>query len=163
METKRCTICQQDKPLDAFRSIGRQCKACLAEKEQARRNDPEYVERKRAEQRIIYAEKMKTEAGRTAIWANMMWYLYRLRVADYNALVDAQGGGCATCGRTPTEQDGKRLAIDHDHSCCPGKKTCGRCVRGVLCDRCNTVAGHVEDDVVLMHSIVTYLEKTRGR
>lgn len=45
----------------------------------------------------------------------------------YEALLAAQGGGCAICGRPPSER--RRLDTDHDH------KT-GR-VRGLLCHRCN--------------------------
>lgn len=46
--------------------------------------------------------------------------------ADYNAMLAAQGGGCAICGNPPKT---RRLHVDHDH------KT-GR-VRGLLCFRCN--------------------------
>lgn len=33
---------------------------------------------------------------------------------------------------------------DHDHECCSGR-CCGKCRRGLLCSRCNTVLGHVEE------------------
>jgi hypothetical protein len=34
--------------------------------------------------------------------------------------------------------DGLRpFCVDHDHTCCPGEYTCGKCVRGLLCDDCN--------------------------
>lgn len=46
---------------------------------------------------------------------------------DYERMLEAQGGGCAICGRKPGE---RRLHIDHDH------KTLA--VRGVLCFRCNS-------------------------
>lgn len=28
--------------------------------------------------------------------------------------------------------------VDHDHKCCSGDKSCGKCVRGILCPGCNT-------------------------
>jgi len=49
-----------------------------------------------------------------------------LSLEDYDALLVAQGGGCAICGTTPKS---RRLHVDHDHK--TGK------VRGLLCMRCN--------------------------
>ena len=54
----------------------------------------------------------------------------------YDALLEAQGGRCAICGTTEPGWT-KRWPIDHDHGCCPGKTSCGRCVRGLLCHDCN--------------------------
>jgi len=55
--------------------------------------------------------------------------------------------------------------IDHDHSCCPDdkRKKCGKCVRGVLCRRCNWVLGHVKDDQSVLSGLVDYLERFRVR
>lgn len=36
------------------------------------------------------------------------------------------------------------FAIDHNHSCCTGNVSCGRCVRGLLCGACNVSLGHLE-------------------
>ncbi len=46
--------------------------------------------------------------------------------------------GCDSCGSK------NRLCIDHDHSCCSGKMTCGNCVRGVLCVSCNSAEGFLK-------------------
>lgn len=77
-------------------------------------------------------------------------------------MVDAQDGLCAVCGQPETTvhyRTGKvqRLAVDHDHYCCPGKKSCGRCIRGLLCERCNT--RRLEDDPELFRAYADYLER----
>jgi hypothetical protein len=51
------------------------------------------------------------------------------------------------------------LAVDHDHTCCSGEITCGKCVRGLLCVRCNTVLGLLRDDPEILRAAIAYLEK----
>lgn len=33
--------------------------------------------------------------------------------------------------------------VDHDHDCCPGGWSCGRCVRGLICSECNVLEGKI--------------------
>lgn len=54
---------------------------------------------------------------------------------DYKVMLAAQDGTCAICDRSC--KTGRRLSVDHDHACCPGRKSCGDCVRGLLCYTCN--------------------------
>ena len=70
-------------------------------------------------------------------------YRYGLSVADLERLLAEQGGVCAICGAPPNDRP---LDIDHDHRCCPGVRTCGRCIRGLLCRRCNLMVGFMESD-----------------
>ena len=67
--------------------------------------------------------------------------------AEYLTMLEAQGNACAMCKR-PFAAD-ERVFADHDHACCPAQvdqmaKTCGKCIRGLLCFRCNTALGYVE-------------------
>jgi hypothetical protein len=61
----------------------------------------------------------------------------------FDRRLEAQGYACDMC-RRPFE-DGEPIFIDHDRNCCPAeKRSCGRCVRGLLCLRCNTALGYIE-------------------
>jgi hypothetical protein len=61
-----------------------------------------------------------------------------------------QGGVCAICAKPETalhptkKHRTRRLAIDHAHTCCPGKRSCGECVRGLLCMACNKALRQLE-------------------
>jgi Recombination endonuclease VII len=58
-------------------------------------------------------------------------------------MLESQGYACAM-GREPFE-DGQVIFIDHDHACCTSEKSsCGKCVRGLLCLKCNTALGYIE-------------------
>ena len=53
---------------------------------------------------------------------------YGISLQEYNDILEAQGGVCAICGKTP-EEHGRALCIDHNHH--TGK------IRGVVCTYCN--------------------------
>lgn len=55
--------------------------------------------------------------------------LYNLSAERLKEMLD--NPECAICGATG------KVSIDHDHSCCSGRKSCGKCVRGTLCTLCN--------------------------
>lgn len=80
----------------------------------------------------------------------------------FESMVKAREGRCDICRRVAmagrTNLSG-RLFIDHDHGCCPGKFSCGRCVRGLLCSNCNFVLGHAGDDVSVLRRAIRYLGK----
>lgn len=74
----------------------------------------------------------------------------------YAEMLESQNGTCAVCGIQPS---GRRLSVDHDHVCCPGKKSCGECVRGLLCTACNFAVGRYEHglSVKRLDAIEAYL------
>src|SRR5690606_26138205 len=75
--------------------------------------------------------------GRYGMKRSRIQYLrshYNFTPEQYVELWYSQGECCAICR---TESSGGRWwHLDHDHSCCPGKKSCGKCVRAILCHGC---------------------------
>lgn len=78
----------------------------------------------------------------------------------FDELLAAQGGRCAIC-RTddPRGNRVKTWSVDHDHACCPGPMSCGKCVRGLLCNRCNRAIGLLRDDPAVIESAAAYLRR----
>lgn len=91
----------------------------------------------------------------------MVQRVYGLKPGQYKKLYDAQGGKCAICRRA--KGIAKRLSVDHDHACCPGKTSCGKCVRGLLCTRCNDMFGHARDDPEFFTRAGSYLSLPPAR
>jgi Recombination endonuclease VII len=80
---------------------------------------------------------------------------YKLTKQMYLDLLEQQNGVCAICQNLPKKQ---WLAVDHDHACCPGIKTCGECVRGLLCGACNAFIGRINENP---QNLLDYLGKAR--
>jgi hypothetical protein len=49
------------------------------------------------------------------------------------------------------------LAVDHDHGCCPGQRSCGKCVRGLVCRDCNAMLGLARDNADSLRRAASYL------
>lgn len=141
MDTKMCWDCDRSLSVDRFypyrdgsgRYHGR-CKDCRRIGKQTRRTEDRRAERLRGQ--------------------------YGMTLDDYNALLDKQGGRCAICETTEAAPGRDTFAVDHDHKCCPASKTsCGKCIRGLLCDRCNRNLGVFEGWVEpLSREIISYLQ-----
>lgn len=134
---KQCKKCSTLLPLTSFYNESRnkdlkfgKCKSCCAEDRLE-----SYYRLSRAD--TNYNKKVSIKKR------------YKLSWDDYQTLIKT---GCP-CGSF------SRLHIDHDHSCCPGEFTCGKCVRGVLCQGCNKALGFVGDSVERLNILIKYLEK----
>jgi hypothetical protein len=77
---------------------------------------------------------------------------YDLEPAEYDRLLEWQGGVCYICGQTPRV---RRLAVDHDHR--TGE------VRGLLCANdehgCNVVLRRLLNDVEMARRALAYVER----
>ena len=68
---------------------------------------------------------------------------YGLTQENFDRLLDAQQHTCGMC-HEPFEE-GQLIHVDHDHACCRAKnRSCGKCIRGLLCHTCNIALGHIE-------------------
>lgn len=84
----------------------------------------------------------------------LRWWLverqFGLTQLQYEAMLLAQGGGCAICGRPPRASYPGTLHVDHCHDT-------GR-VRGLLCQVCNLSLGKFNHDPDLLRRAAEYLE-----
>ena len=79
---------------------------------------------------------------------------YGVSAERYEAVYRAQGGRCFICRRKARS---RQLAMDHDHACCPGPVSCGKCFRGLLCSPCNRFLGHIRDDPMALQRGIEHL------
>jgi hypothetical protein len=107
---------------------------------------------------VVKDTKVYRYAHRTATYKReyMLMYKYKLTLEQF---LEMSKNGCQICGNITKHN----LNIDHDHACCTGEgATCGKCVRGVVCNRCNMTIGKYEnglmrDDNPLKDKIKEYL------
>lgn len=183
---KACKVCGVEKPLDDYYldktcrdGHWGKCKSCanaqskawndshpesrratekrLRERQKARRQaDPEYRELFNEKRRASHA---KNRGVRTA---SRLKRVHGITSEQFNALLEAQGNCCAICKRTEPLAVGWH--VDHDHSCCPGAyRSCGKCVRGILCAPCNVGLGSFQDDPENTREATHYLEKYKAQ
>lgn len=98
-------------------------------------------------------------------WALSKWLAsaYCMSLDTYKGMLEKQGYKCDCCG-TPFDMTGgekkkSEVRIDHDHRCCPGKYSCGKCIRGLLCHRCNISLGYIDRE---QQHLFAYLEGRTG-
>jgi hypothetical protein len=85
-------------------------------------------------------------------------HLFGITLERYNAMLAAQHSACAICGTTNPGGTGT-FHVDHNHACCPGKRSCGECIRGLLCLQCNHLLGNCQDDPDVLRRAAGYLQR----
>ena len=76
---------------------------------------------------------------------------YGLTLEQYERMLASQGGGCAVCGGPPNGRGA--FHVDHDHE--------SGTVRGLLCHKCNTALGLVDESLERLEKLSTYLARIR--
>ena len=119
-------------------------------------NTPEKKEQHK--QYVLTHRAEITAKSRKRIKAWKLLTKYNLTVEDYNKLLEKQNRLCAGCDRSQDEFK-NLLSVDHDHSCCSGAKSCGKCIRGLLCQPCNLILGNAQDNIETFKRLIKYLRK----
>jgi hypothetical protein len=99
----------------------------------------------------------RTAAGKASNWKRWLKYTYNITVEMVESLLRSQNDVCRICREPFT----KRPCVDHDHSCCNGNRSCGECVRGLLCKRCNSLLGLCKDNSWILKQALKYLKETQ--
>ncbi len=64
-----------------------------------------------------------------------------------------QKNKCAIC-----KESMNRPCMDHNKKCCPAKRSCGKCLRKLLCNSCNLGLGFFKDSPRLLLQAHKYLK-----
>jgi hypothetical protein len=101
---------------------------------------------------VVENKRQWIKENRDKVKVNVWYSKYRLREQDVEELLRIQDNRCGICREEFTDTP----CVDHDHSCCSGARSCGKCVRGLLCSNCNKMLGGYEY-IVRMPEAKNYL------
>lgn len=79
-------------------------------------------------------------------------YKFGLSLEQYEQMIEDCDARCPACKRQSTD-----LHIDHDHRCCSGKSSCGKCIRGLLCGPCNRALGLLQENEEAILGLLEYI------
>lgn len=148
----QCLTCDEVDPsmfgINRARKTGRNsyCKRCNRERASAwRAANPE----KAVESNVRARQKfLETHGDR---WYNIK-KRYNLPQEEWQAMFDLQNGLCANPACS-----GPAEVVDHDHSCCSDRGSCGECVRGLLCGPCNKAEGFLRSNSAVALGLAEYM------
>lgn len=171
---KWCKFCETEKPLHEFHNLKRspdgrnpRCIGCIAEQNRIR------IEKQKRELSptrvcLVCKKEKKTTEGFSKTPNGPGGYQTRCKeccseasakwrwgIENILSLVDSSV--CDICGEGLERNN---YAVDHDHSCCPSRiRSCGKCVRGLICQNCNIGLGGFRDNTEIMLKAMQYLKR----
>lgn len=181
VESKACTKCGTVKPLTDFYRVkttgyyNSECKEChkadCRERNAAwSRNNPEKRRLHQQKQRMLIKadperhekyKAMKNKWNRSDKYYDM-YYKKRFGItfAEVNSMLAIQNGRCSNiaCGceiAIHPKDNQKKAVVDHCHAT-------GR-VRSMMCVKCNTLLGHVENTQSVIFGLLDYLNKYNSK
>lgn len=166
---KYCNVCGVDNVSTPFVRNRNQCKECNKKKSKQWRKDnpdkaraanrswkqrhPERVKELAVKWNAANKDKLKAEKAR-----NHLRRKYNLSNEAFSSLLTEQSNRCKICNREFNFLiKSLKPHVDHNHSCCSMRKTCGKCTRGLLCGTCNSAIGLLNDDPDLIQKASEYV------
>lgn len=171
LDGRVCRDCQQFKPLSEYnlRKTGTPytlCRPCFAAD----------IKKRAAKKEVLPGDSVRscTDCGASKIisefprnsnsaggYLNRCKGCYARRVSIGTWGIDTSlNTHCDICEEPFNRDRDRQVVVDHDHTCCPGNKSCGKCVRGVLCPKCNWGLGHFRDNPAYLRAAANYLEES---
>lgn len=151
MDTKACSMCGVEKPLNEFSKTKQlksgykaHCKTC-----HNNINKKYYSNEDNYRRQVLWA-KANPESRKKSYRKNKIKKEYGLSWEEYLELVKKFNNQCGICGG----KDSISLSIDHNHK--TGK------VRGLLCNNCNNGLGRFKDSTSLLNKAIDYLNKNES-
>lgn len=127
-----------------------------ARRRQWRKDNPKAAQEADKAEWLRRVEKRNVERpGQAVVVNNKAMRRRALHGLSEDEFAKIKASPCEICG---IQTD---IVIDHDHDCCPGAFSCGACVRGGLCQKCNTGLGMMKDNPVIVESAYKYLMRER--
>ena len=105
--------------------------------------------------RKVYADRTKDSSR-----SQYLMRAYNMTPQEFEEMFDSQGRRCLICSTDTPNGRHSSWCVDHDHTCCPEAKTCGECVRGIICCRCNRLLGLAKDSQTTLIRAALYLEQS---
>lgn len=134
---RTCIKCKERQVYGVRYSYCAQCQAVVAKK--WRDENTIYL--------AAYKKKRYESMTPETKWERHLKGRYGISIIDYQQMQREQGNVCAIC---KSESQRLRLSVDHCHST--------RMVRGLLCERCNSLLGRVKDDPKILRAAADYLD-----
>lgn len=103
---------------------------------------------------MSYLARQKRKKNRAKRREEQIKSYYNMDPDEYKLKLKLCNEQCEICGLPLINP-----CIDHNHSCCPRQHSCGKCVRGLLCPKCNSGLGMYNDNIEILKNAIRYLEK----
>ncbi len=166
--TKTCTKCKQEKDVNEFYHADRckdgvrgACKECRkVQTANYRKTHPDKIKEGKkkwyAKNGLQYCTEKRQAYKNDPTKANAQSRKskYGITEEEFQKLLTLQGGVCACCGRPEISIQYNKLrslSVDHDHRT-------GR-VRGLLCSKCNTALGLLDENIDKCYMLINYILK----
>lgn len=153
-----CTKCEQDKESSEFHKdkkkisgLTSRCKDCRNEARKGHYwKDPEHGRNRTKKYRESLTQEQRYMTNRNT----KLKQAYGLTCEQVEEMKRLQDYSCYVCGKHESEAGSKGLVVDHNHA--TGE------VRKLLCGRCNTALGLLNEDIGIFTSLINYVKEHNG-